>query len=195
MDAEKGRDHVSSYLQHYVQNSNNIHAKYLKIYLNFSPYSKCKCNIWSAAEKVATGRFTRMILSYKVPGHTKFMPDTLFSTIEKRFYNRDVFNKSELLDLVREWATCHAMAEADIRRWKYLLGGSIKTSKASWNLTASTLDRVLKASCWMVSLSTTYLMWNYVQNIMWQTQIGSSYSQDPRRLSYYYGMGLSLWQK
>lgn len=154
---EKDSDHVISNLKHYVHNSINILAKYLKNYLDSAPYFKFKCIIWWVAEKVETVRFMRVILSYMVPGHTKFDPYTPFSATANTSHNMDVFSTSELLDLVKECTTCHAMAEVVIGGGSLYSAGSIQTPKASRNLSFSILNRALKGSWGTVSLSTEQL--------------------------------------
>lgn len=63
-----------------------------------------------------------IMLSWMVPGHTKSKPGMMFSATVNRSYNRNLFDISELLDLVRECGTSHLMPAADVLWWKSLLG-------------------------------------------------------------------------
>lgn len=39
-------------------------------------------------------------ISFMVAGHTKFVPDQMFSKIARTFYSSDVFNEKKLCDVV-----------------------------------------------------------------------------------------------
>lgn len=103
---EKGSDHMILYLQYCVQNFIYIRAKYQKIYLHSVPYFKCTYNVGWAAELVKKGQFRRVELSFMAPGHTKVKHKSLFRPIANKFFNRDVFNRSQLLDGLTECAEC-----------------------------------------------------------------------------------------
>eukprot|EP00171_Calliarthron_tuberculosum_P023270 IDg23270t1 len=99
---DKDSNHVCSFLFDYVERIVQPRARFLRLYLDSAPYFKSKFIVWWTAEMVIRGRFQRVVMSYVVPGHTKFEPDVLFSQISNRFYRKDVFQTSELLHVV-EW--------------------------------------------------------------------------------------------
>jgi len=124
---EKDSDLVCSFLHNYVQNCVRKEFKKIRIYLDSAPYFKSKYIIWWAAEMICQGRFDRVILSFMVPGHTKFGPDLLFAIIAHAFYKTDVFNSNDLLEVIR---SCEVQASlttpAEVHRWKALLGQKYK---------------------------------------------------------------------
>lgn len=116
---EKDANHVCSFLEDYVQNVVDPRAKFLRLYFDAAAYFKSKFLVWWAEEQVICGRFTRVVLSYMVPGHTKFEPDSLFARIAHRFYITDVFQTSELLRVICDCgAVPHEFGGNDIRQWK-----------------------------------------------------------------------------
>lgn len=82
--------------------------RFLYLYLDADPCLNTKYMVWWAAEMVARGRFRRVTLSYMVPGHIKFEPDSLFLQIENRFYKTYVFETNELLHII---GACNAVLQ------------------------------------------------------------------------------------
>lgn len=86
---------------------------------------------------VASGRVKRIALSYIVPGHTKFQPDTMFSQIENLFYITYTF---ETRDLIQVIGACnvipHELSLHDLLRWRQsLMGRYVEIPNVSeWNL-------------------------------------------------------------
>lgn len=50
---------------------------------------------------ILSGRFNDGLITYMVPGHTKFNPDSLFSQMTNRIYKRDLFDTSEVIEIVK----------------------------------------------------------------------------------------------
>lgn len=92
---EKDSDHVCSQLSHFIDYKVYGHARLLKMYLDSAAYFKCRFLVWWTSEQIFCGRFSHVVLSYMVPGHTKFHPDALFSSIAHPYYKSDVFNTQE----------------------------------------------------------------------------------------------------
>lgn len=78
----------------------NESAWILLVYLDAALYFKNKFVVWWAAKLILQGRFKGVILSFIVPGHTKFQLDVFFSKIANRFYKTDMFNTSEYLKVI-----------------------------------------------------------------------------------------------
>lgn len=72
---------------------------------------------------IMKGPFKKVILSFMVPGHTKFEPDSLFARIAHKFYKTDIFNTVELLDLMPtcDVKVCRVKSQ-DLKRWKLSSG-------------------------------------------------------------------------
>lgn len=119
---DKDSDHVCSFLFDYIERMVQQQARFLRLYMDAAPYFKTKFIVWWAAEMVTRGRFRRVVMSYMVPGHTKFEPDTIFAQIANRFYKTDVFNTNELLQVIGACdAVPHEIASRCLRRWKEAL--------------------------------------------------------------------------
>ena len=119
ISGEKDSNLVCSFLFHYVQNFVPEACNYCRIYLDSATYFKTKFLVWWASEMISKGRFKRVILSYMVPGHTKFGPDLMFAQIANTFYKTDVFNKKELLSLIKSCdINCVDMPASNVYRWK-----------------------------------------------------------------------------
>lgn len=102
---EKDATHVCSYLHHYLHNVLHPDVKFLRVYLDAAGYFKSQYILGFFSEMVLIGRLDRVVLSFMVPGHTKFEPDSLFSRIAHKFQRSDVFNTPELVQLVRSCGT------------------------------------------------------------------------------------------
>ena len=57
-----------------------------------------------AWEMVQQGKLDFIRISFMIPGHTKFVPDQLFSKIAKTYNKSDVFTTVELQNAVLQYA-------------------------------------------------------------------------------------------
>ena len=60
--------------------------------------------------------------SIKVPGHTKFAPDLLFSQIAKSYYKCDVFNETDLQLVVEQFSFVMIDNGEIVRTWREKVG-------------------------------------------------------------------------
>jgi len=115
----KNSDHTINYLHHYFTNHMPAWVKNIEIWLdNAVATNKNKYVIAYAAEIVALGLYDDIRVRFMVPGHTKFTPDILFSSISRTYRLRDVFNTKQLLDIISQYATATFMKGEDFVSWK-----------------------------------------------------------------------------
>ena len=79
-----------------------------------------------ATEQVRSGRLQEVQCSFMVPGHTKFAPDRLFSSLSAKFRPRDIFNVDQLASACLTALDPGRMAVAEVRapelkRWREAL--------------------------------------------------------------------------
>lgn len=103
--ADKNADHVCYILYLYRKDVLSLNFKSMLLKLDSTGYFKSKSVIWWAAEMLLSERFNDAFITYMVPGNIKFEPDVLFSYIANRFYKIDVFNTSELIEIVSACTT------------------------------------------------------------------------------------------
>ena len=100
----KNTDHTVSYLTHYLTSLPDF-VRRLHLFLDnaSSTNKKCFTMAW-AWEMVQQGKFDSICISFMIPGHTKFVPDQLFSKIAKIYNKSDMFTTVELQNVVLQYA-------------------------------------------------------------------------------------------
>lgn len=76
--------------------------------------------VWWVYEIIIHGRFKKLKISFLVPGHRKFEPYLLLSTMTNKFPKADVFSTKEIVDaVISHTVTPHVLEHDAIRNWKY----------------------------------------------------------------------------
>ena len=100
----KNTDHTVSYLTHYLAGLPDF-VRWVHLFLdNASSTNKnCFTMAW-AMEMIQQGKLDFIRVSFMIPGHTKFVPDLLFSKISKTYNKSDVFTTEELQKVILPYA-------------------------------------------------------------------------------------------
>ena len=100
----KNTDHTVSYLTHYLAGLPDFVRRVHLFLDNASSTNKnCFTMAW-AMEMIQQGKLDFIHVSFMIPGHTKFVPDLLFSKISKTYNKSDVFTTEELQKVILPYA-------------------------------------------------------------------------------------------
>ena len=116
----KNTDHTISFLHQYISNTKAVYPWMSRVHLfldNAGNTNKNKYFVSWCFEAVEKRLANYIRISFMVPGHTKFAPDRLFSSIAHTYNRSDVFNISELQAICANHATTTISSGSDIYHW------------------------------------------------------------------------------
>ena len=95
----KNTDHSFSYLLHYLKSSGKFLSWVRRVHIfmdNAGSTNKNQFMMAATLEVLQQNILDYFRISFMVAGHTKFVPDQLFSLTARDFYASDVFNERKL---------------------------------------------------------------------------------------------------
>ena len=120
----KNTDHTISFLHQYISIIKAVYPWVSRIHIfldNAGNTNKNKYFVSWCFEAVETRLADYIRVSFMVPGHTKFVPDRLLSSIAHTYNRSDVFNINELQAICANHATTAVSSGSDVYHWRSYL--------------------------------------------------------------------------
>jgi len=117
-DGAKSSDHLLSYLL-LILNQLPIGCRRLQLCGDNAATIKSRYLLAWAMETVQSGVLDDIILTFMLPGHTKFAPDRLFSRLSAAFRPNDLFEIRDITRLAKPFATdTREVTVEELRSWR-----------------------------------------------------------------------------
>jgi len=114
----KSANHTISHLDRYIKQVCSKWIQHLVIYMDNAGTNKNSAVIAWACEIVKFTHIKSIRISFMVPGHTKFAPDTLFSQVARTYYNNDIMITDDIVKCIIPYAQCRIVTSHNIGWWK-----------------------------------------------------------------------------
>ena len=116
----KNTDHTISYILHYIK-CEKVRSWVKRVHLFMDivgSTNKNQYEMGAAMEIMQQNLVDLFHINFMVAGHTKFDPDRLFPISAKAFNSADIFNITQLAELISQYASVIVDDEKIVRDWR-----------------------------------------------------------------------------
>ena len=118
MGGSKCSDHTISCLDNVFMKHLPPWIKHIVLVLDNAQINKNQYVVTYLGELVRRQRFTSVRFMLLIPGHTKFIPDSLFARLAHSYIGPDVFTTKDLIDIAARYGTATELSASLIKSWK-----------------------------------------------------------------------------
>lgn len=100
---DKDSNHTVSFLDAHCAALRDRGIKHLRLIGDNARTIKSRYLIGWAYHLVQSNVFEKVDVNFMVPGHTKFKPDIIFSTISRAYHSQDIFDINDLVQAIQRF--------------------------------------------------------------------------------------------